>query len=166
MDNKVGLAPDAATTAKLLDKLRNVVATFRTYGITLSKDERRVLLHARLGAEPHIARIRDVAVKHGLSIPDVPLQGMMNDLELFTLLRPFQDAFARRGRGPGPHRGVHVARSPQGAPAQGVRSGSRTSVMAAIVGRRCGFLLREGRRGVGMPGDGWSTGEDRTGICG
>ena len=94
MDNKVGLAPDAATTAKLLDKLRNVVATFRTYGITLSKDERRVLLHARIGAEPHIARIRDVAVKHGLSIPDVPLQGMMNDLELFTLLRPFQDAFA------------------------------------------------------------------------
>jgi hypothetical protein len=94
MDDKVGRMPDAATQAKLLDTVRQVVATWRPYGLILSKAERGALLHARLGAEPHIARIADLAVKVNLAIPDVPIQGMLNDLALSTMLRPFQDAFA------------------------------------------------------------------------
>jgi hypothetical protein len=94
MDDKVGRMPDAATVAALLTTLRGVVETWRPYGINLSADERSMLLHARRGAEPHIARIADIAAKYSFAIPDVPIQGMRNDLALWTMLRPFQDAFA------------------------------------------------------------------------
>jgi hypothetical protein len=95
MANLVGdLQPDAATTDKLLTKLRNVGGTWRQFGVNLSKVERKALLHARIGAEPHIARLHDIAIKYSVAIPDVPLQGMLDDLALYTMLRPFQDAFA------------------------------------------------------------------------
>jgi hypothetical protein len=92
MANLVGdLQPDAATTDKLLTKLRNVGGTWRQFGVNLSKVERKALLHARIGAEPHIARLHDIAIKYNVAIPDVPLQGMLDDLALYTTLRPFQD---------------------------------------------------------------------------
>lgn len=92
MDNKVGdNAPDAVTGAQLLANLADIVALLAKFCITLSKDERKRLLHARLGSEPHIARIHDLALKHNIDIDNIPLTGMLADLALFTLLRPIQD---------------------------------------------------------------------------
>lgn len=92
MDNRVGDNPfDAATTDQLLGMLKNVVAELKARGITLSAAERKALLHARLGAEPHIQRVHDLAVKYKVDIDGIPLQGMQNDLAFYTQLRPFQD---------------------------------------------------------------------------
>lgn len=95
MDGKVGRMPDGATVTRLFDSVRGVVATWRPYGVILGTKERRELLHARHGAEPHIARIAEIAARYKVAIPDVPIDGMLDDLALWNLLRPFQDAFAK-----------------------------------------------------------------------
>lgn len=92
MNNRVGDNPfDTATAAQLLATLQGVVAELKKRGITLSQTERKALLHARLGAEPHIQRVHDLAVKYKVDIDGIPLQGMQNDLAFYTQLRPFQD---------------------------------------------------------------------------
>jgi len=92
MDNKVGDNPfDAATSAQLLATLQGVVAELKKRGLTLSTVQRKAILHARLGAEPHIQRVHDLAVKYKVDIDSIPLQGMQNDLLFYTQLRPFQD---------------------------------------------------------------------------
>ena len=93
MENKVGdNAPDAAGGAQLLAQVLAVTDQLKTFCITLSKPQRKRLLHARLGSEQHIARVHDLAVKHKIEIENIPLTGMLADLALFTLLRPIQDA--------------------------------------------------------------------------
>ena len=95
MDNKVGdNAPDAAGMAAILSQLTTPVNALKVFCINVSKEQRKRFLHARLGAEPHIARIHDLAVQHGLNIEGIPLTGMLADLSLFTLLRPVRDLLA------------------------------------------------------------------------
>ena len=92
MENKVGdKNPDAAATAKLVAELGGVVEALGKFCITLSKDERRRLLHARLGAEPHIARVHEMATKFGINLVNMPLAGMLSDLALYVMLRPIAD---------------------------------------------------------------------------
>ena len=92
MDNKVGdQNPDAATVAQIVGQLGGAVELLKKFCITLGKEQRKKLLHARLGAEPHIARVHDLAVEHKIDIGNIPLTGMLGDLALFTLLRPIQD---------------------------------------------------------------------------
>lgn len=93
MENKVGdNAPDAATSAKMLADLETVVTTWKPYGVILSPAQRKALHHARLGAEPHVARLHAIALEYKLEIDGIPLQGMVNDFALFGMVRPFQDA--------------------------------------------------------------------------
>jgi hypothetical protein len=95
MDNKVGdNAPDAAGMAAILSQLTTPVNALKLFCINISKDQRKRLLHARLGSEPHIARVHDLSVQNGLSIDSIPLTGMLADLALFTLLRPIRDLLA------------------------------------------------------------------------
>jgi hypothetical protein len=94
MDNKVGdNVPSTQTVNQLLDQLIQIILALRAFCVTLSPDERRRQLRMRRGAEPHIARVHDLAAKYKVDIPGIPLQGMTNDLDLYTLLRPFEDNF-------------------------------------------------------------------------
>ena len=92
MDNKVGdkqLSPQKA--AQLLKQLKDIVEQLRPYGITLTAEDRRRTLHARRGAEPHMQRVHDLAVKHGVTLKNIPLEGMANDLALAKQFQPFED---------------------------------------------------------------------------
>jgi hypothetical protein len=95
MENRVGdSTPSAKTRTQQLATLNGTFDGWKPYGVTLSSAQRHALLHARLGAEPHMARIYDIAKKYGVEVEGVPLQGMKNDLALMATLRPFQDAYA------------------------------------------------------------------------
>ncbi|MEO7327122.1 MAG: hypothetical protein ABI193_01000 [Minicystis sp.] len=92
MDNKVGdklLSPQKAS--QLLQKIKDLVEELRPYGITLTTDERKRTLRPRKGSEPHMQRVHDLAVKHGVSLKNIPLDGMANDLALSKQFQPFED---------------------------------------------------------------------------
>lgn len=92
MDNKVGdkqLTPQKAV--QLLKQLTDIIEQLRPYGITLTTDERKRTLRPRRGAEPYMQRVHDLAVKHGVSLKSIPLEGMANDLTLVKQFQPFED---------------------------------------------------------------------------
>jgi hypothetical protein len=92
MDNKVGdklLSPQKA--AQLLKQIKDSVEQLKAYGITLTTDDHKRALRPRRGAEPHMQRVHDLAVKHGVSLKNIPLDGMANDLALAKQFRPFED---------------------------------------------------------------------------
>jgi hypothetical protein len=92
MDNKVGdkqLKPHKA--AQLLKQLKEIVEELKPYGITLTSDDRKRTLRPRRGAEPHMQRVHDLAVKHGVTIKKIPLGGMADDLALAKQFQPIED---------------------------------------------------------------------------
>jgi len=92
MDNKVGdkqLKPQKA--AQLLQQVKDIIEELRPYGITLTTDDRKRTLRPRRGAEPHMQRVHDLAVKHGVAIKNIPLAGMAGDLALAKQLQPVED---------------------------------------------------------------------------
>jgi hypothetical protein len=92
MDNRVGdNAPDDTHLADLLARYEAIVAEIKQFGLVLSVDERRRLLHPRKDADEHVERVIDLAVKHGQSLPGIPLQGMRNDFRLAKAMRPVAD---------------------------------------------------------------------------
>jgi len=92
MDNKVGdKQPTPKELAQLLKQLKELVEQLRPYGITLTTDERKRTLRPRKGAEAHMQRVHDLAVKHGVTLKHIPLDGMANDLALAKQLQPVED---------------------------------------------------------------------------
>jgi len=92
MENRVGdklLTPQKLT--KLLEQAKSLVEEMRPYGLTLTTDERRRTLRPRKGAEAHMQRVHDLAVKHGVTLKSIPLDGMANDLALAKQFGPFED---------------------------------------------------------------------------
>lgn len=57
----------------------------------LTTDDRKRLLRARRGADEHIQRVADLATKHNLSLPNVPLAGIANDVKLEQQLAPIEE---------------------------------------------------------------------------
>ncbi len=92
MDNKVGdNALTAQEVAELLTQARAITAKLKAHGIVLTTDDRKRLLRARRGANEHIQRVVDLATKHGVSLPNVPLAGIANDLQLEQQLQPIEE---------------------------------------------------------------------------
>ena len=92
MDNKVGdklLKHPKAT--ELLTQLKAIVEQLKPFGVTLTVDDRKRTLRPRKGAEPHMQRVHDLALKHGVSLKNIPLEGMANDLALSKQFQPFED---------------------------------------------------------------------------
>src|SRR3954462_9061861 len=92
MDNKVGdKLPSTKALAALLQQLKDVVEQLKKFGITLSADDRKRLLHARREADPMVKRVHDLAVKYNVAIPSIPLDGMTNDMLLRERIQPIVD---------------------------------------------------------------------------
>ena len=92
MENRVGdklLSPQKLT--KLLELAKSVAEELRPYGVTLTTDERKRTLRPRKGAEVHMQRVHDLAVKHGVTLKNIPLDGMANDLALAKQFSPIED---------------------------------------------------------------------------
>lgn len=94
MENRVGdNAPTQAALELLVTELAAVVTALKQFGIVLDTEERKRLLHARRDADPMVQRVRDLAAKHGITLPQIPLTGMMNDQALRNRLHPLTDLF-------------------------------------------------------------------------
>jgi len=90
MENRVGdNVPSADEMAALLQDMRSVVERIKKFGIILDSAERQRILHWRRGAEPHIQTVHDLAEKHGVKLPKIPLTGMLNDVALAKQMHPF-----------------------------------------------------------------------------
>ncbi len=92
MDDKVGknpLTPQQA--ADLLAQAKDILATLKAHGITLTADERKRTLKARRGADAHVQRVVDLANKHGVALPNIPLAGISSDLQLANQVQPVED---------------------------------------------------------------------------
>lgn len=51
------------------------------------------MLRPRKDSESLIQRVHDIAVKYQVTVPDVPLDGMLNDVKLVAAIQPFEDIF-------------------------------------------------------------------------
>lgn len=94
MENKVG---DTLLTSqkrdKLLGQLNDVLEQLRPYGIMLESTSRGRKLRQRKGAEPHMQRVHDLAVKHEVTLKNISLAGMANDLTLAKQFQAIEDAY-------------------------------------------------------------------------
>jgi len=94
MNNRVGdNAPTPEVMGQLHAQLSAIVEQLKTFGVILSPEERKSLLHARRNADPMVERVHDLAAKYGINLPNIPLQGMMNDKALRARLHPLADLF-------------------------------------------------------------------------
>lgn len=92
MDNKVGdNALNAQEAADLLAQAKSIAAKLQAHGITLTVDERKRTLRARRGADVHVQRVVDLATKHGVALPNIPLASLSNDLQLANQVQPIED---------------------------------------------------------------------------
>lgn len=94
MKNRVGdNAPTAEAMNQLHAQLNAIVEQLKPFGVTLSGEERKGLLHARRDADPMVQRVNDLATKHGITLQGIPLTGMMNDRALRNRMHPLADLF-------------------------------------------------------------------------
>lgn len=90
MDNRVGdNVPAQAKLDLWFKSLTSIQGELVKFCVTLTKDERRRMLRARKDSEGMIRRVHEIAIKKGLSIPGIPLDGMLNDVNLVERLEPF-----------------------------------------------------------------------------
>ena len=89
MDNKVGeYLPTSAKTQTWTTQLKSLRAEMGKYTIKLSPDERKHLAQIRTGGESIVTLVSDLAVKYGIHLPDMPVDGMRDDLVLAQRLGP------------------------------------------------------------------------------
>lgn len=94
MENRVGdkQLTDQKRT-QILKVLKDAIVQLKPYGVTLTIDERKRTLRPRRGGETHMQRVHDLAKKHGVSLKDIPLDGMADDLALAKQFQSFEDEF-------------------------------------------------------------------------
>jgi hypothetical protein len=90
MDNHVGdNVPDQKKLDAILAKLTEGVAELKEFCNALPTEERTQLLHPRHGGEAKVELAHDLCTRYGVTVKNVPLDGMLNDLRLARVIRPF-----------------------------------------------------------------------------
>ncbi|MEO7331531.1 MAG: hypothetical protein ABI193_23355, partial [Minicystis sp.] len=93
MDDKVGNTVPAEQQIKAwIQKVAELHAEVEQFTVKLTVDERKHQLRFRPGGEPIIAQVGDLAGKYGIGLPDMPVQGMLDDLTLAQRLAPLASA--------------------------------------------------------------------------
>jgi hypothetical protein len=89
MENKVGSEiPSEKQIKSWQDRIQALADEIEPYTVKLSADDAKHLLRFRPGGEVIVALVADLAVKYGISLPDMPVQGMRDDLTLAQRLAP------------------------------------------------------------------------------
>jgi hypothetical protein len=90
MDNKVGdNVPKQQKLEAILAQLISVMNDLREFCVTLQSDDRGSLLHPRRGAEAKVEFAADLCTRYEVTVKNVPVDGMLNDLRLARQIRPF-----------------------------------------------------------------------------
>jgi hypothetical protein len=91
MKNLVGDAtPDTKTLTEQSKALHDLVEAFKVFCIVLSVDDRKSLARPRRGGEEKVEHVIQLAREFGVTIRDIPLEGIENDLRTARELRPIQ----------------------------------------------------------------------------
>jgi hypothetical protein len=94
MENHVGdNVPDQAKLTAILAKLTEGVEELKAFCNALPSESRTQLLHPRHGGEAKVELAYDLCTRYEVSVKNVPLEGMMNDLRLARVIRPFVTLF-------------------------------------------------------------------------
>ena len=92
MTDKVGKnIPTEEQFNQLVADAKSINDRCKVFGITLTPDERRALLHARRNADPMVKRVNDLAIKYEVKIPGMSLDAMETDRSLRSQLNPIAD---------------------------------------------------------------------------
>jgi hypothetical protein len=94
MENRVGdNVPSQKQLDEMLKQLSTLVARIQEFCLTLQKDERPFTLKPHKGAEQLAEQTYNLAKRYGITVKNVPLEGMMNDLHLAAQIQPFDALF-------------------------------------------------------------------------
>lgn len=93
MDDKVGSdVPTEKQVKALIQKVNDLHDEIEKFTIKLTVDERRHQLRFRPGGEPIVALLGELSTKYGIALPDMPVEGMIDDLTLAQRLAPLASA--------------------------------------------------------------------------
>jgi len=96
MQDKVGSEiPTTDQITQLVADLKSISDRIVAYTVTLSADERASTLKMRTGGEPIVAAIAKLANDHGITLPQITVDGMLADLTLAKQIRPLASAVAQ-----------------------------------------------------------------------
>ena len=76
---------------QLVAQIKAILEQLRPHGIILDKDSRKRTLRPCRAAEAHTQRVHDLAVKHGVSLRNISLDGTAADIELAKQFQPIED---------------------------------------------------------------------------
>lgn len=93
MNNRVGdKTPSTTDIQKQTKLIEDLTADLGKYCVTLLPDERRGLTRARLGIEPHLSRMADVAERFGFDVPGAAPDSLRDDVRTVQDLAPLEAA--------------------------------------------------------------------------
>lgn len=93
-ENRVGdHKPSPERMQELRQRLEEIVNELRSFGVTLSEQERVRVTRPRVGGEVHVPRVLELAKQYNLHVPDYPAEAIQNDLSLAAGLVPFRELF-------------------------------------------------------------------------
>lgn len=93
MNNRVGTkTPSSAELQKQIKIAEDLNAALAQFCVTLLPDERRSLTRARLGIEPHLSRMADVADRFGFDVPGAAASALRDDVRTVQDLAPLEAA--------------------------------------------------------------------------
>ncbi len=99
MQDKVGSRiPSAEEIAQWLGDVRALSESIAPFTTTLSADERAATIKMRTGGENIVAQVGALAQSHGITLPQVSVDGMNADLSLAQRLRPLAGAVEQLSR--------------------------------------------------------------------
>lgn len=95
MENKVGdNVPAPKKIEDLLQQTANQVEQLQAFCVTLHPEERSATIKPPAGTDALARSVHELATRHEVTVKNVPLDGMMNDLRLAETMPRFQAIFA------------------------------------------------------------------------
>ena len=96
MQDKVGSEiPTTDQVNQLVADVKSISDRIAAFTVTLSADERASTLKMRIGGEPIVTDIAKLSNDHGITLPQITVDGMLADLTLAQRLRPLASAVAQ-----------------------------------------------------------------------
>lgn len=96
MENRVGdKTPTTADIQKMVKGVDDLLAELSKFGLTLLPDERVGLTRGRLGIEPYLARMAQLAKKYSFNVPGVTPDGLLSDVRTVVDLAPLEAALEK-----------------------------------------------------------------------
>jgi hypothetical protein len=96
MENRVGdKTPSAAEISKQVKIVEDLCTALGKYCVALLPAERQSLNRGRVGIEPHLSRMADVAERFSFNVPGASPDGLRNDVRTYNDLAALESALEK-----------------------------------------------------------------------